>query len=131
LDIEAPADLPSTTYRRAADPGSSLTGVVLAARRDSTRVPRRNALLPQHPVLPPELTELGERGGGQALNLAVADLVLLDPVPDGLVVDAQVLGDPGNGNAGEHQADGLCPESGGYVLCVEVQMPRTHNAKPP
>jgi len=37
-------------------------------------------------------------------------------VLDGLVVDAQVLGDPADGDAGEDQLARFCPEVGGVSV---------------
>src|SRR5258708_24607294 len=51
-------------------------------------------------------------GGGQTVRFAVVDLVLLDPIADALVVDAQVLADPGDGHPRQDQADSFSPKVG-------------------
>jgi len=57
---------------------------------------RTPALHPQLGVLPAQLGQLSPLIAAQALALTPLDLVLLDPVTQGLLTNPQVTGDLGN-----------------------------------
>src|SRR6266511_1763535 len=73
-------------------------------------------LHPQPGVVALQLSQAGALVAGQALALATVDAVLLDPVPQGRVVDAQLTGDLSDRPvAGAHQLHGVTLELGGEL----------------